>query len=116
MSAGYFKEPNDPQYNDDPAMQEYKAFMKAEYPDGNAEDAINTYAYITAQTLHQVLKQAKGDFSSENLLKQATSLKDFKPGLLTDGVTINTSETDRAPIEQLTINRFNGEIYVPAES
>ena len=116
LTAGYFKEPNDPQYDNDPAMQEYKAFMKAEYPDGNALDSINVYAYITAQTMHQVLKQAGEDFSSENLIKQARSLKEFAPGLLAPGVTLTTSETDHAPVEQLTINKFNGKIYVPAES
>jgi branched-chain amino acid transport system substrate-binding protein len=116
LTAGYFKEPNDPQYDNDPAMQEFKAFMKAEYPDGNPLDSINTYAYITAQTMHQVLKQCGDDFSPENLLKQARALKDFQPGQLSPAVKLNTSETDHAPVEDLVVNRFNGKVYVPADS
>ena len=46
----------------------------------------------------------------------ARSLKEFAPGQLAPGVTLTTSETDHAPVEQLTINKFNGKIYVPAES
>jgi branched-chain amino acid transport system substrate-binding protein len=116
LTAGYFKEPNDPQNDNDPAMQEFKAFMKAEYPDGNVLDSINVYAYITASTMHQVLKQCGEDFSGENLIKQARALKDFQPGLLYPNVKLNTSETDHAPVEDLVINKFNGKIYVPAES
>jgi branched-chain amino acid transport system substrate-binding protein len=42
-------------------------------------------------------------------MKQAASLKDFAPDTLLPGVTINTSATDFAPIEQLKMMRFKGE-------
>ena len=41
--------------------------------------------------------------------KQAASLKDFTLGVLVDGVKINTSATDFAPIEQLQMQKFTGE-------
>ena len=52
-------------------MLEWRAFMGRHYREGNVEDASNVYAYITAQTMMQVLKQCGNDFSRENIKKQA---------------------------------------------
>jgi len=41
-------------------------------------------------------------------MKQAASLKDFDPGLLLPGVTVNTSATSFAPVQQLQLMRFEG--------
>ncbi len=57
----------------------------------------------------QVLKQCGNDLSRENVMKQAASLKDFSLGVLIDGIKINTSATDFAPIEQLQMQKFTGE-------
>jgi len=45
------------------------------------------------------------------VMKQAASLKDFEPDTLLPGVKINTSATDFAPIEQLQMQRFKGEVW-----
>jgi branched-chain amino acid transport system substrate-binding protein len=42
-------------------------------------------------------------------MKQAANLKGFAPDTLLPGITINTSPTDYAPIEQLQMMRFKGE-------
>jgi branched-chain amino acid transport system substrate-binding protein len=54
----------------------------------------------------QVLKQAGDNLTRENVMKQATSLKDFTPDTLLPGVKINTSATDFYPIEQLQMMKF----------
>jgi len=113
VTVGYFKDPTDKQWDGDPAMKEYKAFMKEYYPDGNAIDANNAYGYLAAQTLVQVLKQCAGDLTRENVMKQATNLKDFAPGLLLAGIKINTGATDYFPFEQLQLVRFDGTTWVP---
>ncbi|HTU58597.1 MAG TPA: hypothetical protein VMF89_09185, partial [Polyangiales bacterium] len=66
-----------------------------------------------AQTLVQVLKQCAGDYTSENIKKQAASLKDFKPDLLLEGITINTSDKDYFLFDQLSLSKFDGTIYKP---
>ncbi len=111
MTVGYFKDPADPRFDSDPAMQEFKAFLKAEYPDANVKDASNAYAFLAAQTAVQVLKQCGDDLSPKNLMAQAASLKDFAPGLLLDGIKMNTSPTDFEVIDQLRIVKFSGEVY-----
>jgi branched-chain amino acid transport system substrate-binding protein len=54
----------------------------------------------------QVLKQCGSDLTRANVMKQAASLKNFNPGLLLPGITINTSASNFAPISQLQLIRF----------
>jgi ABC-type branched-subunit amino acid transport system substrate-binding protein len=113
VTVGYFKDPTDKQWDADPPMQEFKAFMKAYYPEGNPTEANNAYAYLAAQTLVQVLKQCGDNLTRDNVMKQAANLKDFAPGLLLPGIAINTSPTDYFPFEQLVLVRFDGTTWVP---
>jgi ABC-type branched-subunit amino acid transport system substrate-binding protein len=112
LSTAYFKDPTDKQWDNDAAVTKFKQFMTKYYPEGTLADGSNTYAYIAAQTMVQVLKQCNGEFTSENIMKQAASLKDFKPDLLNDGIAINTSSTDFFPFDQLQLARFDGKSWV----
>lgn len=115
MTVAYFKDPTDKQWENDPATQEWKAFMKSEYPEGSLKDGSNLYAYLTAQTVTQVLKQCGNDLSAKNLIAQAASLKDFAPGLLLPGVKINTSATDFELFDELQLGVFDGEGWTTAD-
>ena len=112
VTVQYYKDATDPQWKDDPAMLEWRAFMARFYREGNVEDASNIYGYITAQLMVQVLKQCGNDLSRENIMKQASSLKNFKQALLLPGITMNTSPTDFAPIDQAQLSKFNGKQWV----
>ena len=107
----YYEDPLDSQYDSDPAMAKYKAFLKKWYPEGQLDDGSNVYAYIEAQAMVQVLKQCAGNFTSENIMKQAANLKDFKPDLLLPGITVNTGEKDFFLFDQLALSRFDGTIF-----
>ena len=56
-----------------------------------------------------MLKQCGDDLTRENVMKQAANLKDLEIGVLLPGIKINTSPTDFYPIEQMQMQRFNGE-------
>src|SRR5712692_9215946 len=71
ITAQYLEDPVDPQFKDDPAMQEWLAFMAKYYPEGDIKDSLNVYGYIAAQTLVQVLKQCGDNLTRENVMKQA---------------------------------------------
>jgi branched-chain amino acid transport system substrate-binding protein len=111
-TVAYTKDPVDPQWANDPAMQEWRAFMKAEYPEGKLSDGANVYAYITAQTLVEVLKKCGDDLSPKNIITQAAALKDFAPGQLLPGIKLNTSATDFEPFNQLHLAKFDGKTWV----
>jgi branched-chain amino acid transport system substrate-binding protein len=112
-TVGYFKDPTDKQWDDDPAMKEWKAFMKESLPDLSTSDQNNTYAYIAAQTLVQVLKQCGDDLSRTNVMKQAANLKAFAPPLLLPGIAFNTGPSDFSLFDKLVLVRFDGTTFVP---
>jgi branched-chain amino acid transport system substrate-binding protein len=60
----------------------------------------------------QVLKQAGNDLSRENVMRQATNLRDVELPMLLPGVKINTSPTDYYPVQQLQLMRFDGKRWV----
>ena len=112
ISSNYGKDPSDPTWDNDPGMNEWRAFMKKYYPDGSLTDAANTYGYAAARTLVQVLKQCGDNLTRENVMKQAASLKDFDTGVALPGISINTSPTDFAPIESVQMMKFDGKTWV----
>ncbi len=110
LSAGYLKDASDPQWKNDEGMKKFMAFADKYMPGSNISDANMVYGYAAAQTMVQVLKQAGDNLTRENVMKQAASLKDFAADTLVPGITINTSATDFAPVEQLKMMQFkNGQ-------
>jgi ABC-type branched-subunit amino acid transport system substrate-binding protein len=111
LTMQYYKDPNDPQWKDDPAMLEWRGFMGRYYKDGDPKDASNLYAFLTAQLMVQILKQCGNDLTRENVMKQAASLKNIKLPLLLPGMSVNTSPTDFYPIEQGQLAKFTGQLW-----
>jgi branched-chain amino acid transport system substrate-binding protein len=109
LSAAYAKDGADPQWDNDPGMKKFFEFLARYYPEANKLDASVVYGYGVAQTLVQVLKMCGDELTRENVMKQAASLKNFRPDTLLPGISINTSPTDFAPINQLKMMRFKGE-------
>lgn len=112
ISSAYSKDPTDAAWANDPAMNEWRAFMKKYYPDGSLDDWINVYAQGMAQCMVQALKQAGNDLTRENVMRQAANLKGLELPSLLPGIRIDTSPTDYYPIEQLRMNRFDGKQWV----
>jgi branched-chain amino acid transport system substrate-binding protein len=110
LSAAYAKEA-DPQWDNDPGMKKFYAFLEKYYPDANKLDGSVVFGYGVAQTMAKVIEMCGDNLTRENVMKQAASLKDFAPDTLLPGIKINTSSTDFAPIEQLQMMRFKGETW-----
>jgi branched-chain amino acid transport system substrate-binding protein len=108
ISVAFLKDPNDPQWNDDPGMKEWRTWMDKYYPDGDRSDGANVYGYLIGQTLLQVLKQCGNDLSRANIMRQAANLHNLELPLLLPGIRVNTSPTDYRPVKQLQPMRFNG--------
>jgi branched-chain amino acid transport system substrate-binding protein len=112
ITGAYLKDPNDPTFKDDPGMVEWRAFMKKYVPDGDMSDVSYVYGYAVSQTIVQVLKQCGNDLSRENILKQAQSLKAFKPTVALPGLELNTSAADYRPFSQMQLAKFDGKTWV----
>jgi ABC-type branched-subunit amino acid transport system substrate-binding protein len=109
ISANYLKDAADSQWDKDPGMKEFLAFLEKDFPEGNKLDSLIVTGFGVAQTLVQVLKQCGDDLTRANVMKQAASLKDFRTEVLLPGIKINTGPTDFAPISQLQLMKFKGE-------
>ncbi|HYM31324.1 MAG TPA: ABC transporter substrate-binding protein [Candidatus Cybelea sp.] len=113
ISTRYLKDPTDPAFANDKGMIEWQAFMKKYYPEGDLKDASNVYGYTVAQGLVQVLKQCGDELTHDNVMKQASNLKDLELPLLSPGIKVNTSPTHWYPIDQEQLIKFDGKVWVP---
>ena len=112
VSAGYLKDPTGPQWQSDPGMKQWLAWMKTYYPQGDVTDSLNVVAYTSAQLLEYVLTQCGDDLSRENIMRKATDIKNLELPMLLPGITINTSASDYYPIRQAQLRRFDGKGWV----
>lgn len=113
ITAGYLKDVTDPSLANDPGYQEWSQFMDKYFPEGDKTATTVVNGYALAQTLVHVLTQCGDILTRENVMKQATSMKDLKLKILRDGISINTTPTDYFPIKQLQLQRFNGRNWEP---
>jgi len=110
ISSYFLKDPNDPQWQNDKSVQDWQAFMKAYFPDGNLQDQLIVYGYTVAQATVQVFKQCGDDLTHENIMKQAANMDIALPMML-PGIKVKTSLTDYFPVQAMRLQRFNGEVW-----
>ena len=110
ITAGYIKDPTDPQFQKGKEWDDWLAWMKKYHPTGALNDNFNVYGYTVAQTLVQVLKQAGDNLTRENIMKQAASL-DMQLPMLLPAVNVKTGPDDFYPIEREQLMRFDGKTW-----
>ena len=109
LSTAYIKDPTDPTWKDDAGFKTWTAFMEKYMPDADRTNANHVYGYNVAKTMAYVLEQCGDNLTRENVMKQAASMKNLELEMLLPGITINTSATDFAPLQQEQMQRFKGE-------
>ena len=80
-------------------------------PTANPSDTFYLSGWTYGQMLVQVLRQCGDDLTRENIMRQATSLKDFRNPALLPGSLINTSSTDYRVVKFMRLERFNGKTW-----
>ncbi|HME22065.1 MAG TPA: ABC transporter substrate-binding protein [Acetobacteraceae bacterium] len=111
LTGQFLKDPTDPRWNGDSGMREWHAFMDKYLPGADKTDSYYVTGYAVSHTMLQVLRQCDGDFSRENIMKQATNLHDLDNPLLLPGIRINTSPTNFRPITAMQLARWNGKTW-----
>ena len=111
VSSAYIKDPTDPSWDSDPGMGKWRDFMKAHFPNGDLTDGGYVFGYGVSLTMLQVLKQCGADLSRENIMRQATNIKDLEIPVLLPGIQVNTSPTNYRPIRQLQLMRWAGKTW-----
>jgi branched-chain amino acid transport system substrate-binding protein len=113
MSMAFFKDAAQPRWDNDPETREYREFLKKYMPNEDVANGIAVYGYINGQALEHVLKKAGDNLTRENVLKQATTLKDVRLKMMMPGVVLGNTPNDYFPINTLQLVRFNGKELEP---
>jgi branched-chain amino acid transport system substrate-binding protein len=108
VSNQYYKDPTDPKWKDDPGITLWRSVMNKYAPGADLNDAFYVYGFGAVMTMIPVLKQCGNDFSRENLMKQATNLKNVEVPSLLPGIRVNTSPTNYHTISQIQMMRWSG--------
>jgi len=106
VTALWLKSPEDPIWDADEGMKEYRAFMKEWAPNEAIESTV--FEYSTAQMIVEVLKNCGDDLSRENLIHQATNIRGLQLPMFLPGVTINVSPSARIGWKKARMARFDG--------
>lgn len=113
ISASYQKDVNDAQWADAPDVKAYFAFMKDMMPGADLKNTNYAAGYLYASLVTHILRACGDDFSRENILRQATSMKDAAIPLLLPGTSVTTGPDDYLVFQQLQLRRFTGKNWEP---
>ena len=112
ISTGYLKDPTDHQWDNDAGMKEWRAFMAKYMPGSDMTDNNYVYAYAASKLMLQVLKQCNGNFSRDNVIKQAESVRNLELPTILPGIKASTSHTDHRPIKAMRLEKWDGKTWV----
>jgi branched-chain amino acid transport system substrate-binding protein len=113
MISGLFcKDAIDPAWDSDAGMQQYRAFMAKYLPSADISDGFYVWGYGASYLLWKVLEQCDGDFSRENVMKQATNVQNLEVPMLLPGIKVNTSPTNYHALRALQLARWNGKSWM----
>ncbi|GGS71508.1 ABC transporter substrate-binding protein [Planobispora rosea] len=108
VSAAYYKDPNDPQWKNDPEMMLYFEKMRQYAPGANPAVPYFAFGWAVAASFHKAMEAVKCP-TREGLRDAVRSLDNVQVGMLLPGVTMTTGADDGFPIESMQLMRFKGE-------
>jgi branched-chain amino acid transport system substrate-binding protein len=111
ISSAFVKDPTDSQWKTDPDVVAWNKFLDKWYPGANRSDANVMFGYAVSQAMVDVLKACGNNLTRANVMKQAASMKNVVVKGLLPGIKINTSATDYAPLDQLQLEKFEGQTW-----
>ncbi|MBR0847664.1 ABC transporter substrate-binding protein [Bradyrhizobium diazoefficiens] len=113
ISAAFLKDPSDPAWKDDAGMKDWFIFMDRYHQVESTNSSAALYGYAAAEALTQVLKRCGDDLSRENIMRQAASLRDYKPSVALPNIRISTSPDSYLPFKQMRLVQFDGRSWQP---
>ena len=112
ITASYSKDPADAAWKDDPGLKRFSDFMTKYMPGEDKSNFYVVYGYNAAQALVEVLEQCKDDLTRANIMRQAEALNQVHLDMLLPDVALSTSPSDHYPIEQMQLQKFDGQNWV----
>jgi ABC-type branched-subunit amino acid transport system substrate-binding protein len=101
VTATWERNPADPAQADHPAVKEFKTFAARYMPSLDLNNNAALPGYNNAYMIGQVLQRCGEELTRENLLRQATTLKDIVLPMFINGIGVYNSPTDYRAIHHL---------------
>ena len=108
ISTAFSKDPNDKQWENDAAFQDWLAFMKKYRPEADLRLGSHVYAYSSARLMVDILRASGDNLTRENVLKQAASIKAVQLPMFLPGVVVSSAQDDYRLIKSLLPVVFDG--------
>ena len=112
ITSGWLKDQNDPAWKDDAGMNEWRAFMAKYMPGADLTDNNYVYGFTASRVMQHVLEACKGNFSRDNVMKQATGIQRLEVPTLLPGLVVATSPTNYHPIRAMQLQKWDGKTWV----
>ncbi len=109
ISASYLKDPSDPAWDGDEAIDLYERVVTEYGSDLDVNDSFAVWGYAMAEATVAVLERSEPTRSSA--IDAALSLDGVELGSILPGIALSTGSGDHFPIEDLRLIEFNGEAW-----
>ncbi len=106
ISGVFLKDPTDPKWRNDPGVKLYRQILARYAPQADPNDPYHVYGMAAAFTFVEALNKAGKTPSREALVAAVGSLNVTKDPFTIPGVFVKTGPSDRFPIEQMLLQRW----------
>ena len=106
ISGVFLKDPTDPHWAGDPGIKLYRQVMSTYAKGANWKDVYHVYGMAVAYTMVEVLKSSGKNPTRASVLAATAKLNVVSNPFLLPGIAVKTSATDRFPIEQSLLERW----------
>ena len=107
ISIVFLKDPVDAKWRSDAAVKLYRSIMSRFAQSSNQRDVRHVYGMAVAYEFVKVLSAAGNNPTRASLLAQTRKLNDPSNPFLLPGLTVETTATERFPIEQAVLRRWS---------
>jgi branched-chain amino acid transport system substrate-binding protein len=106
VSTSYLKNPSNPNYARDPALVQYRKLVAKYLPGSDANNSFFLYGFAKGYDTVRLLYLA-GKNPTRASLMRATERMNWTNPYLIKGIKVKTSKTDRFPMDQVKLIRYN---------
>ncbi|MGH7707568.1 MAG: ABC transporter substrate-binding protein [Vulcanimicrobiaceae bacterium] len=106
ISTLYYKDPSDPKMGNDRGIQLFRQIMAKYAPGADTANAFYMYGMGAAFTMVDVLEKAGKDLTRQKLMTAVTHIHETNNPFVYPGVVVQTTPTNRFPITQEQLERY----------
>jgi branched-chain amino acid transport system substrate-binding protein len=113
ISVNFLKDPNDPRWNRNAGMRQYRSVMSRFAKGANASDQYHVYGMAVAYETVGLLKRLGANPTRARLMAMARSIKSASNPFLLPGISVQTGKGDGFPVQQGQLQRWTKGRWVP---